>query len=490
MSDTSKEVPPGDPNSSATIVVGRSRFEPPTHPGTSARYISGPASRRYRLWYTLSYLSIMIVWGALLSIILPNHVQLIEIKNWFTGADAGVNLQHLSQLAQSVHSGHAHPTADQHRLLGLLTDYNASKAQALSIISSIGVFITMLIQPIIGILSDRTRSRMGRRAPWILYGSLVGALFLVLSSFATSLAILAVLFTLAQVVINIAQNPLMATVADRVRESERGAISGLGGLAQFIGGVIGAAGAGFAFAYIGLGLYYVIAIVVVFFCGMFVLISRDRSSRDLVTAPLQWKEFFAGYTRALRSWNFRWVWIARMLVLFGFSVSTALSLYMMQSYVQPALSQTEASQIVPLLSLSGIPLALVAVVIAGMLSDRLQRRVIFIVIASIIMSLSLLIPLFSPTLPGLFLSTIVAYFAFGIYLPVDQALFIDVLPDPSAAGRDLGVAGIATNLGQTLGPLVAGAVVTITGAYGGVWVVGFILVALASVAVLPLRGIR
>ncbi|WP_162819208.1 MFS transporter [Leifsonia aquatica] len=435
-------------------------------------------------------LAITSVWGALFSIILPNQVQLIAHAQWFTGADSLVDLQQLSQLQQNIHAGTATADADQSRLLGLLSGYDVAKAQGLAIISSIGALVTMLLQPIIGVLSDRTRSRMGRRAPWILYGSLVGAVFLVLSSFATTLALLAVLVVLAQAVLNMALNPLGATVADRVVERQRGAVSGLSGLANFLGGIIGAAGAGFAFAYVGLGLYYVIAVAVVVFCGLFVFVARDNSSLDLQTDRLKWRAVFASYAIALRSWNFRWVWVARVLIFFGFTVSGALGLYMMQSYITPALSAREASETVPLLQLAGLPLAVVAVLVSGWLSDRIHRRVVFVMIASGLMALSLLIPVFAPTLPGLFAQSIVAYAAFGIYLPVDQALFIDVLPDPEAAGRDLGVAGIATNLGQTLGPVAASLVVTITGGYVGIWLVSFVIVGLGIVAVLPLRNVR
>ena len=51
-----------------------------------------------------------------------------------------------------------------------------------------------------------------------------------------------------------------------------------------------------------------------------------------------------------------------------------------------------------------------------------------------------------------------------------------------AAGRDLGVTNIATNLGQALGPIIAAKVVALAGGYGMVWVVALVLV-LVSVRV-------
>ena len=150
----------------------------PSEPGASPIYVSGPASRRYLTWYTLLTLAVTAIWGSVAGILLPNHVQLIEVARWFTGPDAGVDLQALTTLQQSIDAGTATATADQVRQLKILADFNASRAQSLSIISSIGVVLTMLIQPLVGVASDRTRTKFGRRAPWILFGTVVGSLLL------------------------------------------------------------------------------------------------------------------------------------------------------------------------------------------------------------------------------------------------------------------------------------------------------------------------
>jgi MFS family permease len=189
----------------------------------------------------------------------------------------------------------------------------------------------------------------------------------------------------------------------------------------------------------------------------------------------------------VRDRDYRWVWIARVLLTFGYGVSGALSFFMLQSYVKPALSAAEATALTPLLAVASLPSTVIAILVAGWLSDRLGQRKSFVFWASILMSAAMAIPLISPTVPALFLQAVVAGFAFGIYIPVDQALMVDVLPDPSAAGRDLGVAGVATNFGQALGPALAGGVVAATGSYGLVWIAALVLVAVAAVAILPVR---
>lgn len=461
----------------------------PVEPGTSPILIKGLRSRRYLTWYTIVTLAITAVWGAT-SVLLANHVQLLEFGQWFTGADAGVDLQQLAILQQQVDAGSATATAEQARQLELLRGFDASRAQSLSIIASIGVVLTMLLQPLVGVASDRTRTRMGRRAPWILFGTLAGAVLLAGLRFAPTIAVLGIVWMLAQAVINAASGPLVATVADRMPENRRGTASALGGFGNFFGGVVGGVSAGLLFATIGLDMYFVLAALVAFAGTMFVIFARDASSKDLDVPKLNWKEFLVGFTIALRTRNFRWVWVARILLTFGYAVSTALSIFMMQSYIRPALSVQDATQTAALLALAGVPFMIAAVLIAGRLSDKLQKRRSFVVFASVLMALSMLIPIVSPTLPALFFQVIVAGIAFGAYLPVDQALFIDVLPDHRAAGRDLGVAALGSNLGQALGPALAGAVVALTGGYLGIWIAAFVLVLLAAVAVIPLKGIK
>lgn len=462
----------------------------PVEPGTSPIYIKGPISRRYLTWYTVLTIAISAVWGAVLTILLPNQVQLLEVGNWFSGADAGIDLQQLTLLQQQIADGAATATPEQARQLELLTGFNAARAQSLAIITSIGVVLSMLVQPIVGVFADRTRTRWGRRVPWIFFGTLVGALLLTLMRIAPSIAVLAVIYMLVQAVLNSAVGPLMTTVADRMPENRRGVASALGGFGNFFGGLIGGLGAGVFFATLGLDLYFIVAAFVAFAGVMFVLFARDASSKDLVVDKFNWKEFFVGFTIALRSRNFRWVWVARILLSFGYTVSTALSLYMLQSYIRPALSQAEATQLAPLLALAGVPVTLITLFVAGKLSDKLGKRRVFVIASSILMAASMLIPIVMPSIAGLFIQAVVAGLAFGIYLPVDQALFIDVLPDQRAAGRDLGVAGLGSNLGQALGPILAGVVVTVTGGYLGIWVAAFVLVLLGAAALAPLKGIK
>ncbi|MFJ8951438.1 MFS transporter [Streptomyces sp. NPDC102381] len=453
-------------------------------------YGSGKPFRRYVLWYALVFAAVTAVWGGVLGVVLPNQVQSIEFAKWFTSADADVDLTALNNLKAAVDAGTAVATGEQRRLLDLLGDFDSARAQALSLVTSLAVAATMIVQPVVGVLSDRTRSRFGRRAPWILFGALVGTCFLVGVRFAPTIAVLALLWTCTQTVLTMVSGPLQTTVADRIPQERVGAVSGIGSLGNFGGGVLGGVGAGILLPVLGLDILYAFAALLLVTVAGFVFLARDRASTDLVVAPHRWGSFFRGLLVPLRHRDFRWVWFSRILLTFGYAVSTTFGLFMMQSYITPALSLTEATRLFPLLTVASMPGTVVAMLISGRVSDRLGRRKPLVVISSGLMALSMLVPLCWPTLTALFVQVVLAGLAFGIYLPVDQALFIDVLPDKDAAGRDLGVAALGTNLGQALGPVLAGQLIALTGGYRVVWALALALTAAAGLSIFRVRNAR
>jgi MFS family permease len=450
-----------------------------------------PAFRRYVSTYALASLGTTVLWGAVLTVLLPLQVQQIVAGEIFTGADAGVNLQTLTALQTQVAAGTHDPTGDEARLLGLLSEYNARRAVDLSLVTSIGVFATMLIQPIVGMLSDRTRSRFGRRAPWIAGAIVIGAALTTLMPIVPTIGLLVIAWALVQSVVNTATGPLGATVADRVPQERLGLVSAVTGLISYIGLIIGSVVAGSLFAAIGLAVYYPIALLLAVPALVFVFTSRDRSSRNMEVPRMSVRTALASYIAGLRHRDYRWAWTSKVLFFLCYGMATIYSIYMLQSYVQPGLSADEAAQTAPIIQFAALPGTLLAMYVGGIWSDRIKRRKPFVVIACALLAVSFVVPLAWPAIPALFIQAIVGGLGLGVFIVVDQALFIDVLPDKAAAGRDLGLATAAGNLGQAIGPVVAGAVVALLGgAYIGIWALALVIVLLAGAAVLPIKSVR
>jgi MFS family permease len=448
------------------------------------------ALRRYLTAYTFTALGYGLIGGAT-NLLLSLHVQSLEFARIFTGADAAVNIQKLTELQARVAAHTATPSAHQEHLLKLLTEFNTAKAGGLSTVFSVAVVITMIFLPIVGTLSDRTRSRWGRRVPWMLGGAVSGAAFLVFLPLAPNVAVLVVLYSLVSLTINSSQAAGVTTVADRVPQERIGLASALTGGLAYLGAVVGALGAGVLFNIIGLGAYCPFGIIVIVVVVMFALLSRDKSSKKLVSSRLHLKTFFLAFVSALRDTDYRFAWIAKVLLYTGYAMSTGYAVYMLESYVRPAMNASQAAVTAPLLTFVGFPFALVGIVIVGRWSDKIRRRKPFVIVASIIMAISFLVPFAWPTLPAMFIQSIVMSIGFGAFIVVDQALFIEVLPSPDAAGRDLGLAALGLNLGQALGPAFAGVIVTIlAGAYGPIWLVAFVIVLIATALIIPIKRVR
>lgn len=428
--------------------------------------------------------------GAISTVLLPLQVQLLEFGHVF-GAGSRVDLTQLNDLSNHVASGAVTPTAEQERQLGLLAQYNTSKASSLSLVNSVSVLLVMILQPIIGTLSDRTRSRWGRRTPYIACGALAGGALIVLMPSVPSIAVLVILWSLIQVAATFGGGPLSATVADRVPEERLGTVSAITGLATYAAAIVGAVVAGSLFNTIGLGAYYPLAILLVLLTIPFLLLARDQSSRSMTSEPILVRTIAASFVVALKDRDYRLAWISKVLFWTGLGISTTYGVYMLQSYISPALSAAQAAATSPLILVAALPATLLSMAIAGRLSDRLKRRKPFVIAAALFLAVALLVPWAWPSLPAMFIQAILGGIGLGAYLVVDQALFIDLLPDQKSAGRDLGMSGLATSIGQAVGPIVAGLVVTAAaGAFGPVWPVGAAIVMLSALAILPIRRAR
>lgn len=122
----------------------------------------------------------------------------------------------------------------------------AVKNTALATIRVAGLTVAMLIQPVAGMLSDRSLSRWGRRRPFIIGGTIFNALFLLLlgtsplfhgtefdalvrSLFSVSAPYLALLVGIAllQSSTNFAQGALLGLIPDLVPANQRGRSSGV-----------------------------------------------------------------------------------------------------------------------------------------------------------------------------------------------------------------------------------------------------------------------
>ena len=328
-------------------------------------------------------------------------------------------------------------------------------SEYLGYILGAGSVAALLSIPLVGVASDATRSQMGRRRPFILAGSLLGLVSLVVMATAPSIFVLGLGWVLAQLGFGNALTGLVNVSADRLPESQRGRVSGLTGFVQLVAPVFGVA---LAAGFVGNAvlLFLVPGMVGVLLGLVFVVFARDDDSRAL---PPSERTSLAGllpkYVFSPRRYpSFAWNWLGRFLVYFALSLSTTFtSFYLAQK------AGTTVAGIAGLLavaSLAGVGAAALGALGGGFLSDRLQRRRIFVFIASLIFAAGAITLAFAPTLPVIVVGFVILNVGTGVFSAVDQAIVLDILPErESNAGRFVGINQLALQIGQAIAPLVA-----------------------------------
>lgn len=363
----------------------------------------------------------------------------------------------------------------------------ANKIANLGLISTISSFAAMLAQPIAGLISDRTRSKFGRRAQLMVAGTLVGGLALIGMAMANSLVQIGIAWVMVQIAYNFTQGPLSAILPDRVPRAARGTFSAFAGLGMMLGAIGGQIVGSMFAANIPFGYMFFAGLAVVVIT-LFVVFNPDHSSMAMERGPFSATVFLKTFwVNPIAHPDFFWAFTGRLLLYTGYFAVTGYQLYILADYIGLGKGAAAAIPLFGLASLAGI---LTATLIAGPLSDRIGRRKIFVFISSVLVGLAMIIPMVMPTFTGWLLFTIISGLGFGAFQAVDQALMSEVLPSADSFAKDLGVVNIAATLPQTLAPGVASFVILTFGGYVALFPIGIVLSILGAFAVWFIKAVR
>ncbi|HTX82706.1 MAG TPA: MFS transporter [Streptosporangiaceae bacterium] len=363
----------------------------------------------------------------------------------------------------------------------------AHKVAALGVIAGVSAMFALVFNPVGGALSDRTRSRFGRRAPWLVTAPAGILVMLVLLGQAATVPLVLIGWCLAQAVANLYQAPLTAVIPDRVSVARRGAASAVSGVASVIGGVAGVALAS-QFTHDLVWGYAALGVVVVVTAGYFVLATADPPTADLPRLPRS-SFRLADFLSALRHRDFTLVFISRAAAIMGYFLVISYELYILTDYIRLPAGLRPAAGVTVLAAISAVG-ALVAAAIAGPVSDRLDQRKPFVIISSAVAGAGCVLPVLWPTFHTIEIFAAFAGIAFGCYLSVDAALVTLVLPRSEDAARDLGVLNIANAGPQVIAPLFAALIISHLGGYRILFIAGGCCGIVGALAVLPVRSVR
>ncbi|MDO3697651.1 MFS transporter, partial [Curtobacterium flaccumfaciens] len=242
-------------------------------------------------------------------------------------------------------------------------------ANVIGSVLPIGAFGALIMNPLAGALSDRTRTRWGRRRPWLLSGVVVFAIALAWIAYSPDVLNLTLAWLLAQLAANATLATLLASFADNVPQLQRGRSSSIIALAQNIAVLAGTYLSVFFVANLPV-LFIAPGILAIILVAVYAVVARD----ELPTYKLKKFTFLnliaSFWTNPVKNPDFAFAWWSRFLIIFAtFMFTTYRLLYMEQHLgIESAKEATAAVAFGVLLYTIAL---LVSAALSGWASDKL-----------------------------------------------------------------------------------------------------------------------
>lgn len=339
---------------------------------------------------------------------------------------------------------------------------NAHKGLALGVLEGVGSLMAVVWQPLVGAFSDRTRTRFGRRHPFIAIGTAGDIVFLIGIALAGSYWMLLVFYFLLQTASNTAQGPYQGLLPDVVAQPQRGQASGYYGLSNVVGLFTGTVVGGYILAHGG-STVAILSICAVLIATALptVLLVPDRVQPEEAQFENVCRAVVTTFTRPLRSTSFVWLMASRLLILMGLvGVQSFVYFYFSDVFFNHERQATTTATY----TLSGIVIlsAFVISLPGARISDRVGRRPVILTgglvaalgVAMLVFSHYQLLPtgLVSPLAGALHVPELAAQatlvgiligVGYGLFFSVDWAFIQDIIPH-GEAGLFMGFSNIAT----------------------------------------------
>lgn len=344
-------------------------------------------------------------------------------------------------------------------LLGLVDD--SVKNARLGLMTGSGNLMIIILIPLIGALSDRTRSRFGRRRPFYL-----PAAFAMLA-----LAILIVgcnqyLFLLTIVVLGHAALalwfPNRALIRDVVPLERRGRISGLSNITNTVGIMCGHL---VAPKFIAAGRMMALALIagaVTVLANVWVAFRIKESPPEIASeqSPLSLREVYL--PKLEQSRNLGWLATVNFIVHLGLVGMTCFLLYFIKDQIDPEHFNATFARVVLIAMAAAIPSSLGA----GFVADRFGRRRVFLV-ACLLQIACMINFLLSPRVHStLYLSGLLFGLGNGAYLSMYWTLLSDLVPEGETS-QYIGLMQYTMQIPWAVTPAVLGPIIDGFGAESG-----------------------
>lgn len=359
----------------------------------------------------------------------------------------------------------------------------------LALVTGVGSLLAMVSNPLFGRLSDRTTARMGMRRPWMITGLAGGTIGILMVAIAPSIGVVLLGWCVAQVFLNALLAAQIAVLPDQVPASQRGIVSGVLGICLPVASVA-ATYLVQAFDHSNLTMFLAPCVVGGLLVAAFVARLDDRRL-DPADKPAWSLREFAGsfYVNPRAKPDFAWAFASRFMLIMAYAFLITYQAYYLLDHIGTDDDQVAHHIYVGTLVQSAA--LVLASPLTGRLSDRVGRRKVFVATAACVYAVAMLVIATASGLSGYLVGMAIGGLGFGMYMAVDLALVVDVLPKTGSTAKDLGVLNIAGALPFALAPAVAPAVLGMSGdSYTVLYLLAASCALVGAAAIVPIKGVR
>jgi maltose/moltooligosaccharide transporter len=334
-----------------------------------------------------------------------------------------------------------------------------------------------LIQPLVGHMSDRTRSPLGKRGPYILGGGLVTALAVALLALHPPFWLMVLAVTVAGVALFVAVGPYSTLLADITPSSQRGRVGGLIAIAGVVGALTFTLLSIFLWDTAQSWVFLVTAVMVAVSLTVVALWVREPTH---TTGAHTVRHTQVETIKALFAEKSLTIYVVSMAV-YWLGAGAAAPFITRFGVVELKIPEQQSFTLLLVVVLA----TSVGALISGFLSDRLGRKRVLqpaLVLFAVAALVGSQVQTLEQALPIMVLVGLGNAAPTALHLP----LLADLVPR-NRAGVLMGYANMVWSVAQPVGSLLAGVLIDATGSYRGVFI--FAGVCMLAAAVI-MRGVK
>ncbi|KWX86223.1 MFS transporter [Paenibacillus riograndensis] len=379
-------------------------------------------------------------------------------------------------------------------LPAMITHLDAeNKIEIVALFSALGMVVAAISNMLAGYLSDRTKSRFGKRTPWLVSGAFIYMLAMILASMTTTIPLLLLSWMLGQIALNFIVAPMVAWL-DLAPEKGKGtASSAYGGLGMALGNN------GFTiFAAVFLGQYRVGFIIfgIITFIGTLIaaFIVREPSNLgEKIDVPASAKKTafsIKGITTLFPKWSvgrdYYLALIGKLSQGVGNFAITGYLLFIMTDFLHKNTSNTQHS--IQLINIIMLIFGIAMGFIAGPVSDKFKILKLPVGLSTISLGIGALSIFFLQNDIGIIIYAFMAGLGMGIWNSLDNLLNLRVIPDKERVGFFLGIYNLGNTVTQAIAPVIAAFMISQIG-FSSIFIMSFVLSIIGGISILSIKSV-